>query len=413
MRHYAKFILDAGLIAAVFAAPALANEPDLSDCACQPEASYSGETGTIFIPRVDAGSAGLFENVEASVGRILDGEPGWNSCDCDSTATLVDNHLVIPRVNAGEEGLFENAEFTVIEILSLNVVGDDDLPNVALNDTGTDWCADGEHNFLECSVSSYPLQDGNAGRDPAHWDHCDGHAGFSFTKLDAAGRALPTSATRWSCVRDNVTGLVWEVKTNDGGVHDWNWTYSWYNPDALTNGGSAGMRDGGDCPVVEPSQSCDIQPAIEDTPSAAEMIQTVATGDEGLFDWNRIDSGDNQAESIDETVGDTQTADACADVNQFCDTRFYVQMVNAEGLCGLSDWRVPSKNELLSLVANIPLQAKIDPAFFPYTQPASFWSASPYAFYSDYAWYIAFDHGNANASFKSGPRHLRLVHNWR
>jgi hypothetical protein len=30
-------------------------------------------------------------------------------------------------------------------------------------------------------------------------------------------------------VRDNVTGLVWEVKTADGGLRDQKWSYTWYD----------------------------------------------------------------------------------------------------------------------------------------------------------------------------------------
>ncbi|MCP3953421.1 MAG: DUF1566 domain-containing protein, partial [Desulfobacterales bacterium] len=60
-----------------------------------------------------------------------------------------------------------------------------------------------------------------------------GHAGFSFTKLDAVGNALDSSASSWSCVKDNVTGLVWEVKQNKDGsadannIHDADNTYRW------------------------------------------------------------------------------------------------------------------------------------------------------------------------------------------
>ena len=45
-------------------------------------------------------------------------------------------------------------------------------------------------------------------------------AGFSFTKLDANGDALANQATQnppvHACVKDNVTGLTWEVKTTTG-----------------------------------------------------------------------------------------------------------------------------------------------------------------------------------------------------
>jgi len=41
----------------------------------------------------------------------------------------------------------------------------------------------------------------------------------SFTKLDVSGNILPDSATQWAMARDNVTGLVWEVKTIDDTMH--------------------------------------------------------------------------------------------------------------------------------------------------------------------------------------------------
>ena len=40
---------------------------------------------------------------------------------------------------------------------------------------------------------------------------------ISYTKLDAGGNALPDSVTEWIVVRDNVTGLIWEMKTNKDG----------------------------------------------------------------------------------------------------------------------------------------------------------------------------------------------------
>ena len=51
----------------------------------------------------------------------------------------------------------------------------------------------------------------------------------SYTKLDAQGNDLDDSAASWTMVRDNVTGLIWEVKTDDGSVHDKDNTYTWYD----------------------------------------------------------------------------------------------------------------------------------------------------------------------------------------
>jgi hypothetical protein len=53
---------------------------------------------------------------------------------------------------------------------------------------------------------------------------------MSFTKLDGSGNALPDSATSWVTVRDNVTGLIWENKTDDGTIHDMHNFYTWYDP---------------------------------------------------------------------------------------------------------------------------------------------------------------------------------------
>jgi len=50
----------------------------------------------------------------------------------------------------------------------------------------------------------------------------------SYTKLDKNGNALPDDAPwPWVMVRDNVTGLIWEVKTDDGTIHDKDNQYGW------------------------------------------------------------------------------------------------------------------------------------------------------------------------------------------
>ncbi|MEI6261546.1 MAG: hypothetical protein WCR46_16785 [Deltaproteobacteria bacterium] len=74
---------------------------------------------------------------------------------------------------------------------------------------------------------------------------------MSYTKLDASGKSLPYSATSWTMVKDNVTGLIWEMKTNKDGVinyndpHDADNTYTWYDSNPATNGGNAGTPGNG------------------------------------------------------------------------------------------------------------------------------------------------------------------------
>ena len=58
---------------------------------------------------------------------------------------------------------------------------------------------------------------------------------------------LGTAAGEWGCTYDNTTGLMWEVKTADSGLRDRFNAYSWYNPNAATNGGTVGVENGGGC----------------------------------------------------------------------------------------------------------------------------------------------------------------------
>lgn len=49
----------------------------------------------------------------------------------------------------------------------------------------------------------------------------------TYTRLDASGNALSVGVEAWAMVRDDVTGLIWEVKTDDGSIHDREDTYTW------------------------------------------------------------------------------------------------------------------------------------------------------------------------------------------
>ena len=196
-----------------------------------------------------------------------------------------------------------------------------------LNDTGIDWCADANTNNLDCPVADFPGQDGEFGRDAlertGQLDKVgDGTAGFDFTKLDANGNDVPVGATNWSCVRDNQTGLIWEVKTVDGGLRDKSHGYSWYDPNPNTNGGDSGIRDGGTC------------------------------------------------------------------VGSDCDTTGYTEAVNQQGLCGASDWRLPSVDELVSLIHHGGRIPAIDTDYFPNTPNVIFWSATASAGDPGFAWGI-------------------------
>lgn len=122
---------------------------------------------------------------------------------------------------------------------------------VSLNDSGVAGCTDLSIRNLPCPIPTLPNQDADQGRDAAARNGQlvkagFGPAGFDFTKLDANGDPLPDDATTWPCIRDNVTGLIWEVPTDSGLTSAHN-DYSWHQPDPLLNGGDPGQPDGGSC----------------------------------------------------------------------------------------------------------------------------------------------------------------------
>ena len=128
-----------------------------------------------------------------------------------------------------------------------------------LNDTGLTTCSTYTEYNLECPQSTVPDQDAEHGRDSLATTSSlsklgFGNAGFDFTKIDKHGEILPDESKAWSCIRDNVTGNLWETKTNDESYRDVNNTFSWYD----SNNSKPGVKNNGACTSV----SCDTESYI-------------------------------------------------------------------------------------------------------------------------------------------------------
>lgn len=257
------------------------------------------------------------------------------------------------------------------------------LPGLAtaagLNDTGITQCSDDDENSLTCPQEpNFPRQDADTGRD-AQTDLSKaggGSAGFDFTRVcnsgEPAGQGscpldppLGSNLNDWGCTRDNVTGLIWEIKTDDGGLRDKDWLYTWYNPDPYTNG------------------------------------STDTTANDGAG-----------------SQGDSTSCNSIL-LPSLCNTEAYVAAVNntlTTPLCGYTDWRMPTVDELSSIVDYSKYDPTIDAAYFPETlcygvnnNCAAYWSASPSALDPDDAWWVWFGGGGAGPTGKDTLSAIRLV----
>lgn len=207
-----------------------------------------------------------------------------------------------------------------------------------LNDTGinSSQCYSvGSNTLVSCTsdaaIALSATQDGMIGRDISNSNGADGKLGFSYTKIGSTGANLAATATNWDCVKDNVTGRMWENKN--------------YNASVPLN-----LRD-------------------------ATKTYT--------------------------NYGDGRAGDA----SQF------VTQVNAIGLCGYSDWRLPSVDELQQIVdygQNLYLYS-IDTNWFSNTKPVGYITSDRFIGAGLGVGFISFIDGNVGYTYPSTHLYARLM----
>ena len=92
-----------------------------------------------------------------------------------------------------------------------------------------------------------------------------------------------------------------------------------------------------------------------------------------------------------------------------------MNFADAEAACkactleGHTDWRLPTREELQSLVDYTRLNPAIDTEVFPDTPANYFWSSSPAASAPDYAWVVNFACGHVLLGYRASNAFVRAV----
>jgi len=162
-----------------------------------------------------------------------------------------------------------------------------------------------------------------------------------FLKMSNDAEILELESSEWSCVLDNKSSLVWEVKSESEGIQYALNTYTWFD-------GVSGRNN-------------------------------------GIFSKNCYWGKD-------------------------CNTRSYIEDINKAELCTYSDWRLPTRDELKSIVDYYgDSDILIDSLLFPNTQMDTYWTSMSAKDNPSLAYEIPFFFGGSVVRDKTMATFVRLV----
>ena len=276
--------------------------------------------------------------------------------------------------------------------------------------------------------------------------------GQDFYGQDAQYICNPQSYTMLAggiMVQDNVTGLIWENKTDDSSIHDKDNTYNWYDAQSvfiatLNSQNYGGYSDWRLPTIKELSTLVDSSipypgPTINtdyfhNTVSSRYWSSTTTAGNPsyawivdfccgGTYSYDKSSvyyylravrggqTSNNFHDNGDGTVTDTNTglmwqqdtspggAYTWQQALSYCEN--LILNNNGEWTSGTpntsgvkyDDWRLPNRNELQSIVDYERYAPSINTTFFPNTRLDFYWSSTTFSISRSYAWLFYFQNG--------------------
>jgi len=266
-------------------------------------------------------------------------------------------------------------------------------------------------------------------------------------------------------VKDNVTGLIWEVKTDDGTIHDRDNEYTWYDGNPETNGGDPGTPgDGTDTEDFINEINAESFGSLNDwrlpLPEELQSIVNYGTWDPSVngdffpnaasnWYWSSSSSANypslawdvsfnsgyvgyygkdgyhyaravrgGQSRSFDHliingdgTVTDTWTGLMWQQAGSDSGMSWSDALSYSESMTfgGYTDWRLPSVKELASIVDRSRYDPAIDDTVFSGDLSDWYWSSSSDASHPGFAWGVRFGSGGVGHGGKSVLNRVRAV----
>ena len=268
----------------------------------------------------------------------------------------------------------------------------------------------------------------------------------TFTKMDSTGHDLADSAASWAMVRDENTGLIWEVKTDSHDIHDWLSEYTWQDAqddfiDQLNTAVFGGYSDWRLPTVQELVGLVDAElddPAIDKfyfPHTYAGEYWTITTGSvnyknawvvdflEGEFDDDQAKTTQKKVMAVrgtpapatyvdphDGTVTDTATGlDWQKDTYGPLDWKEALAYCEHLDLGGHDDWRMPTLKELQSLVDYSRDGPAVNTTYFPDTESDYYWHSTTRSADPHYVLVASFDDGHVAPGLKTADYYVRAV----